>query len=404
MPGLTFQGQGNKLSLGPSSNRGFGGRGGFGGGGSRMPGAWIVPIVLIILCIAIITLGASQGGEGVLGSARRAVQTVTKPIEQVCSVISGPFRQIGEPSDEIEQLRQDNALYKTLVSELEEYRQQNQRLGALVQLGDTYALATKSANVIGVTSGWNRTATIDKGSNDGLRAGLGVISSCGLYGQIESVTPTTSTVRLATDANSSVGAMVQGSRARGILRGSYDGELTLEYVSVDYTVGEKDFVITSGDGGTYPQGIIIGTVKEIEPDPSKLYYRITVDPVLNSASCQEVLVLTGDEGEVRTIVNEELLASIKDSSLQTSSEGIIANATPSVNTTEPTVSDDGTQGSDGVSAPGATTSENLNATADGSSSSSSSSSAAASSQDASSSAAATSADTAGKKSAKKGGE
>ena len=307
MPGLTFQSQNSRMSMS--------------GGGNRMPGGWIAPIILIVLSVALITLSVRAEG-GVFETVRSGVQSVTKPVAQVCSSISEPFKALGNSvaNEEVQRLESENEQLKTLVAELEEYRQQNQRLAALVQLADTYALARMSASVTGVTSGWSRTSTIDKGSEDGVRAGMGVISSCGLYGQVESVTPTTSTVRLATDSNSSVAAMIQGSRAHGILRGSYDGALTLEYVSVEYTVGEGDFVITSGDGGIYPNGIIIGTVKSAEPDPTKLYYRISIDPIFNLASCQEVFVLTGDESEVASLIDEDMLQAIKNSMVQANSE------------------------------------------------------------------------------------
>lgn len=303
MPGLSF----------PSQNNRYMSYGAAGGGGSRRPGAWLVPVVLVILCIAIITLCVRFEGGGPFATVRGAVQTVTKPVGQVVYNLTTPLRSASSaPSGEVEQLQYENELLKTAIAELEEYRQQNQRLTALVQLADTYALSTLSAKVTNVTGGWSRIATIDKGSDDGLRIGMGVISSSGLYGQIETVTAHASTVRLITDANSSVSAMVQNSRARGILTGSYDGTLSLQYVSTEYTIGEGDYVITSGDGGTYPNGLIIGTVKVAEPDPSKLYYRIQVDPIFNLASCQEVMVLTGDETQVASILDEGMLDNIKD--------------------------------------------------------------------------------------------
>lgn len=124
------------------------------------------------------------------------------------------------------------------------------------------------------------------------------MSTCGLYGQVESVTDASSVVRLINDANSSVAAMVQNSRAHGILHGAYDGTLTLEYVPIDMTVGEGDIVIASGSGGVYPRGIVIGTVRTIETDSSKLYHRIIVEPLFNIESCEEVArILTGNETE-----------------------------------------------------------------------------------------------------------
>lgn len=282
---------------------------------NRRSGLWWVPIVLIVISVMLITLCVRFGNSGPFAVARGVVQTVTKPVERVCSLVSTPFSNIGaiDVDEEVARLKEENSQLRTLVAELEEYRQQDQRLTAMMQFADIYGLETLSAEVVSTTTGWDRTATINKGSRDGVRVGMAVMSTCGLYGQVESVTDTSSVVRLINDANSSVAAMVQNSRAHGILHGAYDGTLTLEYVPIDMTVGEGDIVIASGSGGVYPRGIVIGTVRTIETDSSKLYHRIIVEPLFNIESCEEVLVLTGNETETERILNEELLQTIIDS-------------------------------------------------------------------------------------------
>lgn len=282
---------------------------------NRRSGLWLIPIVLIVISVMLITLCVRFGNSGPFAVARGVVQTVTQPIAQACSVVSTPFANVGvvDVDEEVARLQEENSQLRTLVAELEEYRQQDQRLTAMLQFSDIYGLETLSAEVISMTSGWDRTATINKGSRDGVRVGMGVMSTCGLYGQVESVTDAASVVRLINDPNSSVAVMVQNSRAHGIMHGSYDGTLTLEYVPIDATVGEGDIVIASGSGGAYPRGIVVGTVRAIEADSSKLYHRITVEPLFNIESCEEVLVLTGNETETERILNEELLQLIIDS-------------------------------------------------------------------------------------------
>ena len=294
------------------------------------PSSWLIPVVLIVICIMLITLCARFGGGGAFSVARGVVQTITKPIESVCTTVLSPLHNIGKASgnEETAALELENQQLRTLVAELEEYRQQDQRLTAMSQFSDIYDLETISAEVMSTTTGWDRTATVNKGSGDGVQVGMGVISSCGLYGQVESVTASTSVIRLINDANASVSAMVQNSRAHGIMHGAYDGTLTLEYVPVDKTVGEGDVVITSGSGGSYPRGIVIGTVRTIETDSSKLYHRISVEPVYSVDSCEEVLILTGDESETAGIIDETLLQTIVDNSdtVKAGTVGVIANA------------------------------------------------------------------------------
>ena len=333
---------------------------------SKRPGLWLIPVVLIVVCVLLITISVRVGNTGVFAAVRSGVQTIANPLTSLCSGVSTPFKSVGSGSsysdDEVDKIVQENAQLKTLVAQLEEYRQQDQRLTTLLELSDTYGLKTVAAKIVGTSSGWNQTATINVGSNQGLQEGMGVMSSCGLYGQVESVSATSATVRLISDATSKVSAMIQNTRSTGIVSGSYDGNLVLDYISVDTTVGEGDVVLTSGEGGTYPRGIIIGTVKSVEIDSSKLYYRIAVDPILNFDSCEEVLVLTGDEDETAGLVDIDLINEIKSSiSSSTSSSSSSSSSTSGTSSSSSTAtSTDTSSSSNSDTSSGAKASEGFN--------------------------------------------
>ena len=119
-----------------------------------------------------------------------------------------------------------------------------------------------------------------------------VMTTTGVIGQISECGPTSSVVRLITDEDSSVSAMIQSSRAQGMLRGSADGTLKLTLVGVDQTVEVGDLVITSGLGGVYPKGLPLGTVTNVERMTGALYYDITVRSFSTSVGFEEVLVIT----------------------------------------------------------------------------------------------------------------
>lgn len=284
----------------------------------RRPGGWIIPVVLIVVSVLLMTVSVRMDNGGAFGVVRGAVHAVASPLQELGAVIGTPFRALsaegdgtaGMSEEDVSALKQENEQLRVLVAQLEEYRQQDQRLTALLGLSDSYGLETVSGRVLNVKSGWDHTATISVGSDDGVRTGMGVMSSCGLYGQVESVSAGTSVVRLITDADSSVSAMIQGTRATGIISGSYDGTLVMEYVSVESSVGEGDIVITSGAGGSYPRGIVVGTVGSVEKDSSKMYYRIIVNPISSIRNCEEVLVLTGNEDATKSLVDKEFLESI----------------------------------------------------------------------------------------------
>jgi rod shape-determining protein MreC len=108
-------------------------------------------------------------------------------------------------------------------------------------------------------------------------------------------------VRLLTDEGSSVSAMVQSSRAQGMLEGSVDGTLRLAYIRTDQTINVGDIVVTSGLGGVFPKGLPLGRVSIVESAPGSSYYDIVVEPFAYPGLLEEVLVVTSlTEGQEAT--------------------------------------------------------------------------------------------------------
>ena len=167
------------------------------------------------------------------------------------------------------------------------------RLEGLVGLQSTYNLKSTAARIVGASGdAWTSTVTIDKGSADGLTINMPVTSSAGVIGQIIEVSAKTSTVRLIGDENSGVSAMVQDTRAQGMLQGQPDGTLRLEYVSVDSDVKVGDIIVTSGIGGVFPKGLPLGTVSSVEKSANDVYYTIVVRAQTTAENNEEVLVIT----------------------------------------------------------------------------------------------------------------
>ncbi len=125
-----------------------------------------------------------------------------------------------------------------------------------------------------------------------------VLSASGLLGQVETVGASSSVIRLLTDEQSGVSVFIQSSRIEGVLSGSVEGLLYLRYISVDQQVTAGDAVVTSGLGGSYPKGIVVGEVARVTKNDNDLYYTIVVQPITTASMNEEVLVLTGDETSV----------------------------------------------------------------------------------------------------------
>jgi rod shape-determining protein MreC len=97
-------------------------------------------------------------------------------------------------------------------------------------------------------------------------------------------------VQLLIDRNAAAGALVARSRAQGVVKGSGDDRLLLEYVSEAADVATGDLVVTSGIEGIFPKGFTIGRVDGVEK-AGPAYKRITVKPAVNFSSIEEVLVV-----------------------------------------------------------------------------------------------------------------
>ena len=257
-------------------------------------------IVLSIVSVLLLTFYIREGDTGPIHAVRAGVVTITSPVRSLGSVIASPFNGLGNifanltaSQETLDELREQNKELTAQVAELSEAQETATRLEGLLELKSTYNLQSTAARIVGSsTDAWSRTVTIDKGSLDGLAINMPVTDSSGVIGQIIEVAPTSAVVRLITDEASGVSAMVQSTRAQGILQGQPDGTLHLEYVSVDADVKEGDIIVTSGIGGIYPKGLPLGTVASVEREPNALYYTVVVNVTSTTENNEEVLVIT----------------------------------------------------------------------------------------------------------------
>jgi rod shape-determining protein MreC len=164
-------------------------------------------------------------------------------------------------------------------------------LEQLLQLRDRSDLTTTAAEIIADSATPDfRTMTIDKGTRDGLAANMAVIAPAGVVGRIVVPSASAAKVQLLIDRNAAVGALVERSRAQGVVVGGGDDRLRMEYVSEVLDIVAGDVVVTSGIDGIYPKGFIIGRVESVEKSGSA-YKRITIKPAVDFSSLEDVLVV-----------------------------------------------------------------------------------------------------------------
>lgn len=257
-------------------------------------------IVLCVVSILVLTFYLREGESGPIHTLRAGVTTITTPARMAGNLVSAPFNAVGNifgnltaSRATLDELEAENAELTARVAELAEYQATSERLEKLLDLQSTYNLQSTAARIIGQSSdAWSDTVTIDKGSLDGISVNMPVTNSTGVIGQVIEVAPNASTVRLLTDEGSGVSAMIQDTRAQGMVQGQPDGTLRMDYVSVDADVKEGDIIITSGIGGVYPKGLPIGTVASVTKNSNDVYYTIIVSSASRTESNEEVLVIT----------------------------------------------------------------------------------------------------------------
>jgi rod shape-determining protein MreC len=276
----------------------------------KVPGG-LAALFLSLIAVVLLSVwsyegGSAPGSSGILHNLRSATSLLTTPLDHLASFIGAPGKAVGNAltnlsasSESLLELQNQNDELVATVARLEEYRLENERLSKLLELADAYSLEAVGARILKPASdSWNQSLTISKGASDGIAVGMPVMSPNGLIGQVEQTGPFTSVVRLLTDLDSGVAVFLQANRSEGVVSGSVEGLLYLRYISLDVNVVPGDVVVTSGAGGVYPKGIVVGEVTSASYAPSDVYQTVVVKPLARVSRYEEILVLTGRQTEV----------------------------------------------------------------------------------------------------------
>lgn len=198
----------------------------------------------------------------------------------------------------LQQIRRENADLTHEVAELRiklqserAVAERSRTLEGLLELRSQTALMTTGATVIGGAANPEfRTMTIDKGAHDGLKGDMAVIAPEGVVGRIILPTSRASKVQLLIDKNAAAGALIERTRAQGVVRGLGTSRLQLDFLpsSTDVKVGDR--VVTAGIDGIYPKGFVIGQVESVRRSGGE-YTDVVIKPAVEFASLETVLVV-----------------------------------------------------------------------------------------------------------------
>ncbi len=256
---------------------------------------------LLILALSLLVARNTAFVQGASG----AVTTALVPAQRALAQAGSSIGSFTEAISEIQRLRADNAKLRDDVDRLtlENVRLREQAIAQqqalkLDAVARQIAYETVAAPVIARDpTGALQTILLGSGSSDGIAVGNVVVSDQGVVGRVSEVGPGYSKVLLVTDPASAVSAIVQGSRASGIVRGQYGDTLVMEWLLQTEAVAVGDIVITAGltTGGElrslYPKGLVLGKVVALDRAENAAYKRAIVLPAVDLRRLEHVLVV-----------------------------------------------------------------------------------------------------------------
>jgi rod shape-determining protein MreC len=267
----------------------------------RGAGRPVLLVSLVVAALIVTTLWYREGNNGPLHTVRVGITAASQPFAVVGNFVTAPMRAagvwmngLGTNRSDYDALKAQNLALKQQLATLQEAKLENARIQALVDFAKTQDLQTIGGRVIGrPTDSRARSILIDRGSSSGVKDGDPVIAAGGLVGQVIEVSPWNARVRLITDPDSGVSVLVQRTRAAGILRGSIQGPLLLDFVDKTSAPVRGDVLLTSGLGGVYPKDIVVGEVTDVTSQQTDLFPTITVASRVDIDHIEEVLVVIG---------------------------------------------------------------------------------------------------------------
>ena len=258
----------------------------------------IITIVILIIVVIVSNISADNLSsiEGAIGKIFMPIQNGIVYLKNKISGNEQELSDIDSLKNENQNLRNENSKLQEQLRELEILKSENNTLKEYVNLKEKYSdYTTVPAYVIQRSiSNYEKIIVINAGTKDGLAVGMPVISESGLVGHIISVTSSTAKVQTIIDTSSSVSASISNIQDSVILKGSLSNSEILKatYIPADSTILQGDSVVTSGLGGIYPKGILIGTVKNIVNTRNESDRYAEVEVSTDFMKLETVLVIT----------------------------------------------------------------------------------------------------------------
>ncbi len=255
---------------------------------------------VVFLTTALLTISSRINNVERFAFIDWALLEITSPFQKAITYSTDAVGNLIDSYVFLVNLKRENVALRRMVAEL---RKENdllrekaiasERLRNLLQFSKKIPRSMLPAQIIGIDpSSWFRTILIDKGTKHGVSRGMAVVSPEGIVGHVLQTSPHYSKALLITDFNSSVDAVIQRSRAKGLVAGNGDDRCRLKYAERTQDIQPGDRVITSGLGGRYPKGLMIGKISKIEKKSYGLFQYAEIMLSVNFSKLEEVFIIT----------------------------------------------------------------------------------------------------------------
>jgi len=266
-------------------------------------------IFFFILIGALISL-PSEKTNFVSGAIRDVSAVPQRGFRQAREWINAFTSGKAELLNENKRLRLEIEGLRNRIQQCRPLEEENQELRALLKLKSTSKYRLLAAQLLARdVNGWWQMARLDKGEEDGVRTDLPVISPEGLVGQIVNVSRTTSDILFLTNPKVKISARLTRSEIFGIISGQGvslkgDAACRMDYIIKGTEINPADEVISSGLGGVYPAGLVIGYVESVQTDPSGLFQYAEVIPAADFRAIDVVFIVLPEKNETAVKTRE----------------------------------------------------------------------------------------------------
>ncbi len=253
--------------------------------------------LLLLFALVLMSLRAKQRGGVEFFDA--LLMEICSPFQKaatlVVKTVQGAFHQYLF----LVNLEKENRMLKKRIAELQEESHQmkemkltNERMRQLLQFREKNFASMIGAEVIGQDpSSWFKSVIVDKGERDGVKKGMAVISPAGVIGQILKTAPHYATVLLITDYNSAIDSIVERTRAKAIIEGKGENRCEMKYLLRAEEAAVGDAVVTSGLGGNFPKGLMVGEIKKVDRRGHGVFQYAELVPSVDFTQLEEVFVI-----------------------------------------------------------------------------------------------------------------